>query len=171
MKSVSLLTAEKRQSGLIKQMMQRYLAGFAEFTEIETAADGQFTYRYLDHYWQSRDRHPYLISFQDHLAGFCLVRDVQDPAQGLKYRELAEFFIDKPYRRQGIGEAALSQLLNLYPKTWRIACLEANRVGSVFWKRVLQPFAGVTEEYHLPTGEITNKSGPENVYWIKLGSD
>jgi len=167
MKSVRLVSAKIEQSDLIKLMMQRYLGEFAKFTEVEVDKDGQFAYRYLDHYWQSSDRHPYLVFTLEHLAGFCLVRDDQDPVQGLKYKELAELFIEKPYRRQGMGEVVLNQLLNLHPGVWRISVLKANQVGCAFWESVLKSVAGITKEHPSGTDPSNHKTRPEHVYWLK----
>ena len=167
MNSVRLVSAQAEQAGLIKMMMQRYLAEFAEFTDVETTVDGQFIYLYFDHYWQSTDRYPYIIFFQDQIVGFCLVRDYQDPVKGLRYKELAEVFIEEPYRRQGIGEAAFSQLINLQPDVWRVSVLEANRVGRDFWNKVLAPLAGISKEVQFPADQKSNIRSLEHVYWLK----
>jgi predicted acetyltransferase len=161
-----LSTAAKSEAAIIGQLMQRYLAEFAEFTEVKKSKDGLYVYDYLDHYWHTSDRYPYFISLGDQIAGFCLVRDEEDPTLGTQYTELAEFFVEKPFRHQGIGKAAFHQLLALHRRVWRVAVLESNQSGSAFWKRVLQQFAEVTLDQQATANQQGVDSTPQKVYWL-----
>lgn len=54
---------------------------------------------FLDHYWTEAGRHPYFIRVDGTLAGFVLIREI-----AMAYYSVAEFFVMKKYRNQGVGQ-------------------------------------------------------------------
>lgn len=54
--------------------------------------------KYIDLYWKEENRHPYLLKFNNEIAGFVLVRFNEE-----NMYEIAEFFVLNKYRRFGAG--------------------------------------------------------------------
>jgi predicted acetyltransferase len=52
-------------------------------------------------------------------------------------RAVAEFFIMRKYRKQGIGEWVAKQVFDSFPGVWEIQVSHSNPGGYQFWKRVL----------------------------------
>ena len=102
---------------LIANLIQLYLYDMTESLPFPVGSDGRFEYGFLDRFW----RFPYLIYSGDEIAGFALVVD-ECPLTGLApCFFMAEFFVLKAYRRQGLGRAALGAILLRHPGEWHIA--------------------------------------------------
>ena len=69
------------------------------------------------------------------LAGFVLVNEYYYISKGAK--TIAEFFVLKKYRRQGIGEEAAKQVFNLFPGRWEIGELRGNKNAQSFWRKII----------------------------------
>lgn len=54
---------------------------------------------------------------------------------------MAEFFIVRKYRRQGVGTRTAQRLLDRFPGVWRIHHDQANVAAQAFWRRAVQGYA------------------------------
>ena len=90
-----LRAAEPADRELLRQLLADYLYEF----------DGRTTpYPYFDAYWTEPERLPFLITNDDDIAGFCLIRVVNGGWQ------VAEFSVLPEQRRSGIGRQAAEEL-------------------------------------------------------------
>jgi predicted acetyltransferase len=103
---------------------------------------GRFEYPYLAHYWREPDRWPLLIRQKEDIIGMALVRQAADPADGRLYREIAEFFILRSHRRQGLGGAAAKLIFERFSGTWQVAVLHSNNKAQSFWQTVVTTQVG-----------------------------
>lgn len=99
-------------------MLQEYLQELGAGSE----------YPYLDLYWRERDRHAYWIAVSDQVVGFALVRRV-----GAGIHEVAEFFVRKPWRRHGVGQAAAMTLFAAHPGCWQVRSYPSSAASHAFW--------------------------------------
>jgi len=53
---------------------------------------------------------------------------------------IAEFFIRKRFRRQGIGRQAVQLVLTQFPGSWEVVWQKQNLAAGNFWRLVLSPF-------------------------------
>jgi predicted acetyltransferase len=128
----------------VERLIQLYLYDMASEHPWPLEPDGRYAYDFLDRFWQ----HPYLLYADGNLAGFALViRGC--PITG---REdcwfMAEFFVLRPYRRQGLGAEAARQLFATHRGAWHVAVLGSNQPALAFWGRALsayQPAVAPTE--------------------------
>lgn len=130
-------SAKQAEKPLLAALMQDYLAEFDTFDSVERNADGSYSYPYLDHYWQDPNRYPFLFRVDDELAGFALIRFEADPLTGQGVMHLAEFFVTKPFRRQGVGTAAAIRLWDLFPGKWSLMVLASNKNAYPFWQQAV----------------------------------
>ena len=70
---VALVDAS-RHKAVVTNLNQLYLYDFVEFADDDVNREGLYTSSYLDAYWSEEDHHPFLISVDETLAGFALVR-------------------------------------------------------------------------------------------------
>lgn len=90
---------------------------------------GLLAYPYLALYWVEAGRFPYLIRANGALAGFALVRWLDEEG----CFEMAEFYVAAAFRRQGVGRAAVRLLFAAHPGDWALSVLPANRRALAFW--------------------------------------
>lgn len=131
--AITLRSATLGGKPTIANLIQLYLYDMTEFMPFPVGPDGRFEYDYLDRFW----RHPYLIMSGDEVAGFALVVDKCPLTGRVPCRFMAEFFVLKAYRNQGVGKTALDLALAAHPGPWHIAVPHANRAAQVFWHRAL----------------------------------
>jgi predicted acetyltransferase len=129
-----LVTLGEGDKPLIANLIQLYLYDMSAVMNFPVGADGRYEYDFLDRFWQ----HPYAIRVDGELAGFALVIE-ECPVTGLKpCWFMAEFFVLRGYRRQGVGCEAVDAAIALHPGQWHIAALTDNEPATLFWDRVLE---------------------------------
>lgn len=125
--------AEASQRPVVERLIQLYLYDMASQHPWPLEPDGTYGYDLLDRFWQ----HPYLMYADGELAGFALViRGCPITGQSDCWF-MAEFFVLRPYRRRGLGRAAVERLLANHPGSWHVTVLQSNAPAMDFWQRAL----------------------------------
>lgn len=108
---IALLPTTIDQASLIRNLYQFYCYESSDWEQEDVEADGRFYIHeeHLQRYWQDDGWGAYLVLVDGFIAGFVLVERSELP--GIVAQELADLFILKKYRRQGIGRAVALQLL------------------------------------------------------------
>lgn len=140
----------------LKSMLARYLAELAALEGHEQPED----YPYLPLYWKEAGRFPFLLVVDGDLAGFALVRRVDDESG--RHFQMAEFFVIPRQRRKGVGRRAAVEIFSRFPGRWRVRQQAFNRGARAFWRRVIGSYSAAGfEEIELQDGSIqTFWSGP-----------
>jgi predicted acetyltransferase len=144
---------------VLRRLMELYLYDFSKFDQADVNQHGLYEYDFIDPYWTEPERHPFFIRVGGKLAGFALVR-ITRYSSGRPLHNLAEFFVMRKYRRQGVGHAAAKNIFAQFPGLWHVAQEEANVPAQVFWKKVIQEYTGsnfrqvVVEGWHGPVLEF-----------------
>jgi predicted acetyltransferase len=136
--NIKVLPASLSDKPLIQRMMEFYQYDFSEFTNTDLDEHGCFGYSYLDHYWVESNRYPFIVKVDNQLAGFALVNQSTN-FPGSKY-SLAEFFILRKYRNQGVGRQVAFHILNLFDGRWEIYQAHTNLTAKKFWSSVLDAY-------------------------------
>ena len=118
---------------MLANLLQLYRYDMSEVREYELTEHGTFVYRFLDHYWTDPGRHAFLIRHDGWLAGFAMVGDNE---QG--EHEVAEFFVLRSHRRDGVSREAALQLLRRFPGRWKLFHDDANLPAGRFWAAVVR---------------------------------
>lgn len=119
---------------IIEQLIQLYLYDMASEHPWPLEPNGRYAYDFLDRFWQ----HPYLLHTNGELAGFALVIRGCPITGRADCWFMAELFVLRPYRRQGLGAEATRQLLANHPGAWHVAVLQSNQPALAFWNRALR---------------------------------
>lgn len=135
MMDVELELVSFEQKSVLHNLMELCQHDYSEFGGEEVNEHGLFGYRYLDHYWTEAGRFAYFVHVDGKLAGFALVRTLED-SHGPTY-SLAEFFILRKYRRQGIGGRAAGLVFGLFSGMWRVHQEAQNLPAQAFWQKVV----------------------------------
>ena len=154
--------ADSKDASLIQNLMQLYTHDFSEFWAGTTRGDldaaGRFAPYPLDDYWSRPNWSAALIRCQGKLAGFALINDATHT--GLPAgRNIAEFFIVRKYRGNGIGRNAAEILFSRHPGSWEVAVARRNTRALQFWRRIIRasPRASGIEELDV---QNANWNGP-----------
>ena len=134
----------------VENLFQFYVHDFTDFSEtrrVELGEDGRFPpYPWLDSYWDEAGREPLLIRADGNLAGFILINREGHSGQPCDFN-MAEFFVARHYRREGVGGAAALQAIVARPGLWEIAVARRNTPAIPFWRGVAERAApGRVEE-------------------------
>ena len=141
---VRRMNIEMRKAGIeekpvLRNLMELYRYDSSEFDCDDVGEHGLFNYRYFDHYWTEPGRHAFIVRVSGRLAGFAFVREI-GVDEGETIHSMAEFFIMRKYRRQGIGTRVAGRILDMFPGRWRVAEEEANTPAQAFWRKVISAY-------------------------------
>jgi hypothetical protein len=131
--SIEVIPATAAERPVVRNLMELYLYDFSEFDGAEIGPFGLYGYPYLDNYWTEPTRFPFLVRVDGQLAGFVLVArynyftGLLPNASAECPWVIAEFFILRKYRRQGIGEGSPAAPSPASPATGRSARLPKMR--------------------------------------------
>jgi predicted acetyltransferase len=141
---VEVVPAAAGQEPIVANLLELYSHDFSEVIELQLGPDGRFGYPELPLYWNEEGRFPFLVKVDGCLAGVVLV------AKGSRIREdphvwdMAEFFIVRGCRRQGIGSAVAHEIWRRFPGRWEVRVLERNQPARAFWAAAADAFTGGT---------------------------
>jgi predicted acetyltransferase len=153
---VSQATAAERP--VLRNLMELYQYDFSEFDGSDIGPLGLYDYPYLDHYWVEQERSPFLVRVNGYLAGFVLVARY-NYLTGLKDTwVLAEFFIMRKYRHQGVGEHVARFIFDQFPGDWQVAQITENSTAITFWRKVIARYTHEKFQEHRLNNE--NWRGP-----------
>jgi predicted acetyltransferase len=145
--AVRIVPAALEQTPILANLLELYVHDFSEFYPVELGQDGRFGYKHLHDYWTEPDRHPFLITVGDKLAGFALVKKasalLSDAGVAAEpVWDMAEFFIVRAHRRRSVGLLAAHQVWRMFPGQWQVRVMYSNRTAVHFWQRTIDTFAG-----------------------------
>jgi len=139
--NIDLRAIREQQKPVLSRLMQLYLYEFSELEGFDISPEGLFEYRHLDSYWNSAGRFPFLIYAETRIAGFVLVNSETCLWDG-DARSIAEFFVLRRYRRQGVGRTAALLVFDMFPGKWEVREIPENEVGQVFWRKIISEYTG-----------------------------
>jgi predicted acetyltransferase len=110
-------------------VIERLLGGYLE----ELLGSARVDYPGLSLYWSEANRHPFVIEADGRIAGFALVRDVDDGA----IHEMAEFYVGPAFRRRGVGRSAAAMLFDRFGGRWQLQFAVGNAKARTFWQSMI----------------------------------
>ena len=135
--TVELVQTGEEHAELIRNLYQFYAYESSDWEEEDVEVDGRFYIHeeHLARYWQEPQWSANLILVDGFIAGFLLIERSELP--GLEALELADLFILKKYRRQGIGRALATQVLTSGKEDWLVRFYREDEMALAFWRSVL----------------------------------
>lgn len=139
---VSLVPITAASRGTLENLMQLYVHDWSELLPLEVGADGRFAAPSLDEYFGAADHHAFIIEVDGQVAGFVLVVARSRLSGAAGTHDLAEFFIMRRHRRQGVGLAAAAAAFARFPGRWEVRQRDENPTATAFWRRAIDRFTG-----------------------------
>lgn len=167
---IEVALAKQEEKILLNRLLELYCYDFSEFTREDLDESGLFGYEVLDRYWTEPERFPFLFRINGQLAGFALVRKGSYfPDLDADYASMptlvAEFFILRKYRCQGMGAAAAKELFDRFPGRWEVSEVEENLPAQKFWRRVIEDYTG--GQYEEVSVDNDRWRGPVQIFYSR----
>ena len=128
------------QKSVLVQMIELYNYDFSEFSNDDLNEYGYFGYPYIDNYWTEEGRYPFFIRVDGNLAGFVLVRSCCEYNNLKQPHNIAEFFVLKKYRHNGVGRMAAIKVFDKYQGGWEVSQWDNNIPAQNFWQKVISEY-------------------------------
>jgi len=139
---ITLLPAAASGQPALANLMQLYHYDLSEVNGADVDEYGRFGSARLDAYWIEADCHPFLIRSDGQLAGFALVHRQSRLHNSFDGYSIADFFVMRRYRRQGVGRTAAILLFDRFPGPWEVSSSADNVPGHVFLRGVVDHYTG-----------------------------
>ena len=147
----------REERHILGNLLEKYLYEFSQYELLAFNEEGLFGYDYLDNYWTEADRAAYFIRVEGRLAGFVLLYRHAERRDRPVDWSVAEFFVAYPYRRRGVGSAAMAEVFARYPGHWQIGYHPKNLGSAAFWRSAAEKAASGPVE--AVTGDQPYKDG------------
>ena len=134
---IELVPAVPGDATALVNLLQYYVYDLTEVVDSALGGDGRFVVPSLDAYWSDAWRHPYLVRVDGKLAGFALVQQRSRITGDESTRDVAQFFVMRRYRRQGVGAIVATRVFDSFRGRWEVRELKANHAAIAFWRRVI----------------------------------
>jgi len=134
---IELVRAVPSDATTLANLLQYYVYDLTEVVDSALGGDGRFVVPSLDAYWTDGWRHPHLVRVAGKLAGFALVQQRSRITGDETTWDVAEFFVMRRYRRQGVGTIVATRLFDSFRGRWEVRELKANHAATAFWRRVV----------------------------------
>jgi predicted acetyltransferase len=146
------------QRAVLDNLLQLYIHDFQDFMAPERKIGVQDNGRFpdlpeLDSYWTESSRAVWFIRVRDLLAGFALINRHSHSGLPVDFN-VGEFFVMRPFRRDGIATRAVANLLKAHPGQWEVAIAARNIPAQAFWPRAVAS-SDVTGIEHLQGDGVT----------------
>ncbi len=139
---IEVIAAIQEQEPILANLLELYIHDFSEILNASPGPDGRFSYPRLPLYWSDPRRHPFLVKIDGHWAGFALVKRGSEISGKEDLWDIAEFFVLRGCRRQGIGTQIAHEVWRRLPGPWEVRVMESNIPARDFWARAIAAFVG-----------------------------
>lgn len=139
MPDVTVHRAGPERARALSNLFQLYVHDFSEWGNGEAwgviGEDGRFPPYRLEPFFRRPDRSAHLVRVDGELAGFALIDPDSHSGEPADFN-MAEFFVVRKHRRNGVGRAAALALIGARPGVWEIAVVRKNLAAQPFWRGV-----------------------------------
>jgi predicted acetyltransferase len=137
---VTLHKATAEDLPVVKNLVPYYIYDMSEHMGWPCRADGRFDgCDGIETYWTEPGKHAFMLRCGKEWAGFALVR-AHHEERAVDY-SIAEFFVLRKFRRQGVGERIARQLFDRFQGCWMVEQLAGNAPAIEFWRMVTDRYS------------------------------
>ena len=132
---VELKKASIEEKPIIQNLARFYVYDLSEYQKRKCPENGLFEDEDYIRYWEEDGFTPYLIKFENELAGFALV-DRGGSSEKVDH-QMGEFFILRKFRGEGIAAQAAQTIFKRFPGNWEVMALSNNLPAIRFWDKCI----------------------------------
>jgi predicted acetyltransferase len=135
--AVSMRPAAAEDRAVLENLAQLYTYDWSEMSHFDIGENGRFEDMALAPYWTDDWRHPFLLRVGDRLAGFALILERSRLTGAPGVFDMAEFFVLRKFRRQGVGLQAAFTAFDRFKGRWEVRQRDENAAATAFWRRAI----------------------------------
>jgi predicted acetyltransferase len=141
---------------------------FAWDDDWKMPADGLYQCIDFKKYWEDKNSYPFLIFYQDELAGFAIIdKKGSDPKTDFN---MAQFYIIIKYKNKGLGRHVAEMCFKQFPGKWEVMVKPGNEGAYRFWRAVIKKYTG--EQFVEVSCEIPHfNNNPYNIFKFENKND
>lgn len=136
---IDLVPIVPSTASVLSRLMQFYSYDFSEIMGTDIGDEGQFAQRDVNQYFAD-GRHPFLIQVDGRIAGFVIVDEKSLFGHEEAPLDVAEFFVLRKWRRQGVGRTVAETVFGRYHGIWEVRQVSKNVAATAFWREVIGRF-------------------------------
>lgn len=136
---VRLEPIARAEAPVLANLFELYVHDFSELVRVELKPHGRFDLPIDERWWSDPGHFPFFLRHGEELCGFVLARRGSRVSDDQTALDVAEFFVVRGARRQGVGRRAVHALLASLPGPWEIRVRRNNGAALAFWQRALAP--------------------------------
>ncbi|MES1186409.1 MAG: GNAT family N-acetyltransferase [Myxococcales bacterium] len=160
-----LRNVEANDGELLANLLELYIHDLSPFfPQVRIGENGRFGYPRLPSYLDGgSDRFARIIEVDGRPAGFVLAQRGSPVSEDPAVLDIAEFFVLRSCRGQGVGRRAAHALWEQRPGTWTIRVSPRNPAALGFWETAVASFLKrpVAPRQHSVSGQ------PWSVFWLE----
>lgn len=149
MNKIEIIKATIDQQPILANLLELYAYDFTEFFKFDIGDNGFYGYEKLPLYWTDPNRYPFIIHVNGKIAGLVMVQKGSPIADDKEIWDIAEFFIMKRYKKQGIGTEVAQKIWAQFKGRWQVRVLVENKVACAFWLQAIQKFIGTDPSHEI----------------------
>jgi ribosomal-protein-alanine N-acetyltransferase len=139
---VKLIPALLKDYSIIQNMGRFYVYDMSEYLGNEDGwqipEDGLYECIDFKKYWQTDDAFPFLIRYENELAGFVII-DKKGSETGIDFN-VAQFFILRKFKSKGLGRHAAHQCFDKFKGVWEVMVIPGNTGAYNFWRSTIRKY-------------------------------
>ena len=139
---VTIARIAKEDAAVLSNLLQLYAHDFSEHVALELRESGLFDVAPSEKWWSEGTHFPFLIRARGNLAGFALVRQGSHLTHDARVFDVAEFFVVRGARRDGVGRSAAHAIFTAFPGPWEVRVRRSNAAALAFWLRAIETWTG-----------------------------
>lgn len=137
-KKLELVPASLEDYPVLQNMARFYVYDLSEYMDYEMPGNGLYDCIDFAKYWDSPDSFPFLIRYDNDLAGFAII-DKKGSVPGTQYN-MAQFYLARRFKRKGLGRLAAYRCFDQFRGTWEIMVMPGNEGAYRFWRAVIKAY-------------------------------
>jgi predicted acetyltransferase len=143
---IQLVAIDSSSTAILTRLLQLYAYDFSEMTGTDILENGLFSTPKAEGFFEL-GRHPMLIKMEGKLAGFVIVDQKSRFGTREDPLDVAEFFVLRKFRKQGVGQMVAHMIFDRYHGQWEVRQVPKNQAATLFWRTVIHRYtSGSFEE-------------------------
>ena len=139
---IKLTPATLKEYPVIQNMGRFYVYDMSEYLGKEAGweipEDGLYECIDFKKYWEDKDSFPFLVNYQNEIVGFVII-DKKGSDAGIDFN-MAQFFILRKFKHQGIGKYIAQECFQKFPGMWEVMVMPGNEGAYRFWRATIKNY-------------------------------
>jgi len=161
---IEIVKATVDQQTIFANLLELMAYEHTEQWKFDIGDNGFYGYEELPLFWTDPNRYPYLIYVNDKISGLVIVQKGSPISDDKDIWDIAEFFIMKKYKKQGIGTKVAHKIWAQFKGCWQVRVLVENEIASAFWLQAIKKFSSKPPSHTIKHIQAEGWSADWNIY-------